>query len=433
MKKAKSLIGILALLVAAGQVQAQFELQPSLLRGHVWSQTYQPANIVEGEYEKFRYGAIGNLWLGNTHAPLKGIFAEGGFITEEVKDRLIDDLKPKEDISAGYHLGLAAVNVKLGELPLGIYLDEYNAVYTRFNNPNTLGLILKGNGPYAGQTVSDSAIRGAIVRTRELGVGTGFKTNKLSIGGRLRLKQGIRMADLANLQYALYTDSLGTQVHAFADYDLYTTPKLGKTGLFAFQGFGLGLDLGARYTVFDKLDFEVAVTDIGFTSWKTNHMKETVDVNWEGISITSLLVDSVSPLIQHQVDSIKAILLPDTTEENHLLIAPTVVRLGGTYHLSEQASLSGTLIWSPLASGARTRLPMINVAYQHEVIEGLTLGANVYGLGLDTYGVGAMANYTITAGSVGIDILAGSDNLLGWIAQGIGRGMSVYGGVGVSF
>lgn len=433
MKKAKSLIGILALLVAAGQVQAQFELQPSLLRGHVWSQTYQPANIVEGEYEKFRYGAIGNLWLGNTHAPLKGIFAEGGFITDEVKDRLIGDLKANEDISAGYHLGLAAVNVKIGEMPLGIYLDEYNTVYARFNNPNTMGLILRGNGPYAGDTVSDSGIRGALVRTRELGVGTGFKGDKFSFGGRLRLKQGIRMAELANLDYALYTDTLGTQVSVSADYDLYTTPKLGKTGLFAFQGFGLGVDLGARYMASDKLDFELAVTDIGFTSWRTNHMNESVDVNWEGISITSLLVDSVSPIIEDQVDSIKEILLPDTTEDNHLLIAPTVVRLGGTFHLNEQASLSGTVIWSPIASGARTRLPMINVAYQHEVITGLTVGANVYGLGLDTYGVGAMANYLITAGSVGIDVLVGSDNLLGWIAPSIGRGMSVYGGVGVSF
>lgn len=433
MKKAKSLVGILALLVAAGQVQAQFEMQPTLLRGHVWSQTYQPANIVEGEYEKFRYGAIGNFWLGNTHAPLAGVFAESGFITNEVKDRLIGDLKANEDISAGYHLGLAAVNVKAGELPLGFYLDEYNTVYARFNNPNTLGLILRGNGPYAGDTVSDSGIRGAIVRTRELGFGTGIKTDKFSLGGRLRLKQGIRMAQLANLDYSLYTDSLGTQVNVAADYDLYTTPKLGQTGLFSFQGFGLGLDLGARYIVSDKLDFELSATDIGFTSWKTNHMQETVDVNWEGISITSLLVDSVSPIIQEQVDSIKDILLPDTTEERHMLIAPTVVRLGGTFHLNEQASLSAMVIWSPLASGAHTRLPMINVAYQHEVFTGLTLGANVYGLGLDTYGVGAMANYTIVAGSVGIDLLAGSDNLLGWIAPGIGRGLSVYAGVGVGF
>jgi hypothetical protein len=433
MRKAKSHLSLLALVLLFGGLHAQYNLQSTLLRTHVWSQTSQPANIVEGEYEKFRYGGQGSAWLGNTHAPLQGIFDENGFIQEATKDRLLGDLRPNEDVSAGYHLGLAAVNVKFGEMPVGFYLDEYNTAYFRFNDPNTLGLVLKGNGPYAGDTVSDSGIRGNLARVRELAVGTGWKWDKLSFGVRLRLKQGIRMANLRNLDYSLFTETNGTQVHLAADYDLALTPKLGKTGLFAFQGFGAGVDLGLRYELSEKLDIDVAVNDLGFVSWKTNELNDAVDVNWEGFSVTSLFMDSVSAVIEDQVDSIKGVLLPDTIEGREMLMSPLSLRATATFHLTEKADISGTVVWNPVASGAPTRLPLIGVAYQHEVIEGLTLGANAYGLGLDSYGFGAMANYSFTAGSATFDVMAGSDNLLGLLVPSVGRGMSLYAGVGVGF
>ncbi len=432
MRNAKSHLSLLALVLVFGGLHAQYDLQPTLLRSHVWSQTYQPANIVEGEYESFRYGAIGTGWLGNRYAPLKGVFDENGYIQEATKDRLIGDLGTYEVISAGYHLGLAAINFKIGELPIGIFLDEYNTVNAEFSNPKTLGLVLKGNGPYAGQVVSDE-VSGNISRVRELAFGTGWKTDKLSFGARLRIKQGIRMANLAYSHYSLYTAANGTEVELEADYDLALTPKLAKPGLFAFQGIGAGVDLGVRYQLSEKLDLDLAVTDFGFTSWKTNQLADEVNVNWEGFSVTSLFMDSVSTIIQDQVDSIKGILLPDTIEGRTMLMAPMSIRASATFHLNEQANLSGTIVWNPIAIGAPTRLPLISVAYQHELIEGLTVGGNVYGLGLDTYGFGAMANYQFTVGSASFDILAGSDNLLGLVVPSIGRGMSVYGGVGVGF
>ncbi len=433
MKKAKLRLSMMALVLLFGNLPAQYGIQSTLLKDHVWSQANQPANLVEGEFEKFRYAAQGSFWLGNTHAPLDGIFAEGGFITEAVKDRLLGDLKAKEDISGGYHLGLAAVNVKFGNQRFGFYLDDYASVYARFNNPNTLGLVLKGNGAYAGDTVSDQGIKGKLLRTRDLSIGTGWKWDKLSLGVRLRLKQGIKMADLDHLNYALYTAPNGIQVNVKADYDLYTTKKLGKTGLFAFQGYGAGIDVGMRYELSEKLDIDFAATDLGFTSWATNNINDTVNVNWEGITIASLLQDSISPIIDRQVDSIKGLLLPDTTQTRHMVYSPLSLRLNGTFHLNEKASLSASVIWYPLAAGQHSRLPLVGVTYQHEVIKGLTLGANAYGMGLDSYGFGLLANYGFTVGSASFDIMAGSDNLLGFVVPTIGRGMNAYAGVGVSF
>jgi Family of unknown function (DUF5723) len=433
MKIAKLHLSLVALVLLFGGLRAQYGLQSTLLRDRIWSQAAQPANLMEGDLGQFRFGAQGSFWLGNSHAPLAGVFAENGYITQAVKDRLVGDLKAKEDISAGYHLNLASVNVHLGSQRFGFYLDEYASIYTRFNNPNTLGLVLKGNGAYAGDTVSDQGISAKFLRTRDLSIGTGWKTDKLSIGLRLRLKQGIKMADLDHLNYSLYTAPNGTQVNVQAGYDLFVTPKIGKVGLFEFQGYGAGIDLGMRYMVSEKLDIDFAANDIGFTSWTTNNIADSVNVAWDGISIASLLQDSISPIIDHQVDSLKNLLLPDTVEARRIVYSPLSIRANATWHISEKASLSGTVVWYPLAVGQRSRLPLIGVAYQHVVVPGLTLGANAYGLGLDAYGFGAMASYRLNVGSASIDLLAGSDNLLGLVVPSIGRGMNAYAGVGVSF
>jgi hypothetical protein len=433
MKITKLHLCLLALVLMVGSLRAQYSVQSTLLRDHIWSQAAQPANLMAGDDFKFKFGAQGNFWLGNTHAPLAGIFAENGYITNDVKNRLLGDLKAKEDVSAGYQINLASVNFNIGSQRVGIYLDDNLSVYTRFNNPHTLGLILKGNGPYAGDTVSDKDISAKLYRTRELSFGTGWRTEKLSIGVRLRLKQGLKMADLEHLNYSLYTAPNGIQVNAQADYNLFVTPKLGKTGLFAFQGYGAGIDLGIQYRISDKFDIDFAANDIGFTSWKTNNIADIVDVNWEGISVANLLQDSVSEVANHQIDSIKQLILPDTIEANHMVYSPLSVRANATFHISEKASLSGSVIWYPLAIGQKSRLPMVGVTYQHEVVTGLTLGANAYGMGLDSYGFGLLANYRFSVGSAGFDLMAGSDNLLGLVTPTIGRGMNAYAGVGVSF
>jgi hypothetical protein len=44
-----------------------------------------------------------------------------------------------------------------------------------------------------------------------------------------------------------------------------------------------------------------------------------------------------------------------------------------------------------------------------------------------------MGTYSIPAGPVRINVLIGSDNLLGLLAVNLGRGMNAYGGLGVDF
>ncbi|MEM0998712.1 MAG: DUF5723 family protein [Bacteroidota bacterium] len=397
----------------------------------IWSQRFQPANLLNGEYSSFRYGGQGSVYAGNAQATLDGIFVADGFITEAAKDQIISQLGPDQVVNLGYHLGLAAVNIKAGNLPLGFYLDQRLDATVGFNDPNTFGLIFKGNGPYAGDTVSDAGISGRLYSTRRLGVGTAFEFGKLKFGVRLNLIQGLRMADLDRLNYSLYTHPDGIQIDLQANYSLSATADLGNVGIASFQGFGASLDLGVTYDINEKFRVEASVTDAGFTSWQTEKIEDNIDIDWQGVSITSLFDDSIPEILEAEVDSLRELVFPDTVQSNLTLSTPLSLRLGGTMQVGDHGELGAMIMFNPSRSGGFTQLPLINLRYQHEVVTGLRLAANAYGGGTDVYGVGVMAAYRLAINDWAVDLALGGENVIGYLAPSAGRGFSFFGGIGV--
>lgn len=416
-------------------VHAQYGLQAGQLRHRGWSQTYNPAHLATQEFETFQYTGIGTAWLGNNQATLGGILSEGNYITEESKDKLLDQLSDGTVINGGYRLDLAQVNVKLGERTWGFYLGDRLSGTVSLNGPQTLGLILKGNGPYAGQTVSDQGFSANAFHLRALGAATSFSLGeKVQLGVRLNLLQGLRYFEVERANYTLYTSENGTEVDLDADYSFAVTPKFRDAGLFPFQGFGASADAGVVVQLNEKMSLEGALNDIGVISYTVDRKSREIHLeNFRGVFIDNILGDSVGEIAREDIDSLANTFLPDSAREQKTLLMPLNLRVGYRYQLGEKNALSATLVYFPFKVGAYTPLPLLNVAYQHEVIDGLTLGANAYGGGYDTYGFGAMGTYRIAAGSASIDLLVGSDNLLGLLVPGIGRGMNLYGGVGVAF
>lgn len=412
---------------------AQYGLQTGLLRSHSWSQTYNPANLSFAEFDKFQYGGRGGYWFGNVHAPLEGVFVSGGVITDAASTALVEALDEGEVINAGLQIDAVLLGLKIGERNWSFRIRETFAGTVSFDNPKTLGLLLKGNGPYLGETISDENIQGLAYQARAYGAATSFDLGeKVKLGVRLNLLQGIRLFGLDDADFSLYTAENGTEVDLTANYAFRSTPTFGGAGLFAFQGFGASVDVGAVISLNEKLELEAALNDLGAMSWTTDKKSRLVELNdFEGLVVDNIFEDSLQPLIDAEVDSLENLILPDSTRESYSMVTPANIRLGVSYKLGENGRLAGTIIYNPIRAASYTPLPLLSVAYQHEVIDGLTLGAQVYGGGYDTFGAGAMGNYRFDAGPVKIDLLLGSDNLLGWIAPSMGRGFSFFGGVGV--
>lgn len=415
----------------AFSAHAQFGLQVGQMSSTVWSQRFQPAAIAAGEFEKFRYAAFGEGYFGNTDCSIAGVFAENGYITETTKDRLLGDIKGDMQISAGYALDIASVNVKLGKTVLAFNAGTMLNANAHISNGNTLGLLLKGNKAYAGQTVTDNDLWGNLSQTRRIGVGAGWDFDKLKVGARLNFIQGVQNFNLEKSSLSLFTETDGTEVTLDADYQLNTT--LARQGFFQFNGMGASLDAGVTYNINEKLLVEAAVNGLGMMNWKGNQIADEVSVQWDGISIASLLQDSLPEVIQHQVDSIKELIFPDTVEGKWSHGTPMQIRAGARYAIGENGVVGLTIVYAPGISGPQTPFPVIAASYQHEVVTGLVFGGNAYYGGYDAFGFGAMGKYTIVAGPTRINVLLGSDNVLGFIASNIGRGFSAYGGVGVDF
>jgi Family of unknown function (DUF5723) len=421
----RSALTALALLPAA--LHGQYGLQTGQLSGSAWSQRFQPANIAEGDYQKFRYSAQGAGWVGNTDLKLQGLW--GGYISNAEKDEILAQIDGGLQASGGYNVGAANVNVRLGSQVLAISLDQDLSATGHLGNGNTIGLVLKGNQPYSGTSVVEDGLWATYTQTRTLGIGSAWKFGDFSLGARLNVIQGSRFAELDHATFDIYTAPDGEYIDIDAEYDIYTTPQ-GATGPFRFNGMGAGIDLGLAYQVGEKLRLDAALIGAGFTDWKGIQVRDTVQVRWEGVSIANLLEDSLPAEIEQQVDSLRGLLFPDTVDAERRILLPFQIRIGGSYALGEHSVIGLQLVYVPMRSGAQTPMPVINVNYRHEVIPGLQLGANAYLGGVDGFGFGAMAAYALPIGTGKLHVMAGGDNLVGLIAPGVGRGFSVYGGIG---
>lgn len=417
----------------AGVLPAQYGLQTGLLRNHVFAQAYNPANLAFSEFEKFQVGSRAGYWFGNVHAPLDGVFGQGNVVTDAVAANLVASIDEGEVVNAGLRWDLLQLGVKIGERKWAFRIREIIAGTAAWDNPLTLGLALRGNGPYLGDTISDENVQGSLYNARSFGASTYFSLGeKVKLGVRVSLIQGRRYFSLDDADYSLYTSENGTTVDLSANYLFRSTERFRGLGLFGFQGFGASVDVGTIIDVSEKMELAVTLNELGAIVWKTDVRSGTIELNdYEGLVVNNIFEDSLQQLIDTEVDSLTNIIQPDSSVENSTMVMPAQLRIVLSRKIGEKGRLAGTIVYNPIRAGSYTPIPVISLAYQHEVIDDLTLGAQVYGGGYDTFGAGLIGNYRFDAGPVKIDLLLGSDNILGWLAPSIGRGFSFFGGVGV--
>ncbi|MDR1257759.1 MAG: DUF5723 family protein [Tannerellaceae bacterium] len=103
-----------------------------------------------------------------------------------------------------------------------------------------------------------------------------FLDNKLSVGARAKLLVGAAYIDMniESLDVTARKDRWTARSKAYlkgsgikAKYDENGLFESVEDDLSGVGGFGLGLDLGAVYNVFDRAKVSLAITDLGFISW----------------------------------------------------------------------------------------------------------------------------------------------------------------------
>ena len=154
-------------------------------------------------------------------------------------------------------------------------------------------------GSSTGNTSWDISGLGARVSTRlELGYGYSRPINDwINVGARLKFLIGVARADLlvdklqltaSGTQWSAATQGkteiagpvdFGTNSSNMIDYAEIELPK-DFSGYTSALSYGAAIDLGATFDILDYLTASVAVTDLGFISWKNGTTAEMTGGNW---------------------------------------------------------------------------------------------------------------------------------------------------------
>lgn len=213
------------------------------------------------------------------------------FLNDDLYSRLKSDnrlnVNLKTDVlSFGWYAGKGFWNVNVGlRADVGASIPQSMFEYLRRVN-NTEDI----NGSFSNMNFNLNAYA-------EIGLGYSRQiTEKLSVGGRVKVLLGIARAEMAVDNFDIYVDEAltngdYTELNPYQTYGsatvnarVSTTMKGGglsfdeTTGQidgfdidgsnFGIAGAGFGIDLGASYKVWDNLTVSAAVLDLGFIKWK---------------------------------------------------------------------------------------------------------------------------------------------------------------------
>ena len=277
---------------------------------------------------------------------------------------------------------------------LYVFLDINERLEANGVLPGTIfKFALLGNAGFQGGQIDLSALRADAIYYREIGLGFSKNiTNKLRIGVKGKILSGIATASIDNKSLGIslsdtYTHTLDADVIANISAPLTITKNAGNditgvnfddsglknaNGIIDFargkKNTGLGIDIGATYSVTPKFVVSAAITDLGYIKWKknVNNIELKGHYVFNGIDLHSIFNDTtalgkINPG-QAILDSLKKDFKVTNSENAFTTYTPFGITLGGSYNLTKKVSV-GLLSYSRVIG--------------KQVRESMTLSANL--------------------------------------------------------
>ncbi len=412
-------------LFSLGQSGLHLQFMPDAPAG----QFFQPALLADMEMTALRLSGAGSLWLNSSTVTYESLLGITNYLTDDFKQNLIADLDADNRFQVAYNYG-EMLNFRTGKLRWGISWRNRWATNGGFDNPLTMGLVLRGNAPYAGQTIADQGVYMRSFRAWELGLSAAFSIKeKFKIGIRPKVLFGQRYTAMEKLDYSLFTAANGTRLEVNGTYDAF----FNKESVRAFDQMGLGVDVGVIYDISEKWRIQLSAVDLGHINWQVERFQGDLDFEYEGINLLELLgPDPESPNF-FITDTLRTLLLPDSSHESYRMGLPSQFSLAVSRKLGEKGKMMLSAHLAPGAVAPQYELPLVNLAYHHQFTSWLMLGINAYGGGPDQYGLGAVAMLQfVKKDEYVVNIFGSMDNALGVLipARGQGSGLNVGASIG---
>ncbi len=289
--------------------------------------------------------------------------------------------------------------VSINLFALGFWIKDYYFTFhtnlktqVRFGYPNDVLQIRNGNAAFMDEPFDLDLDFFGIAYT-EYAFGLSHKvTDRLTIGGKFKLLQGLGNLNSRKGNITLETDPNSYKMTIKSDieinatapvefvydangmiedvtFDLFDDFDVGK--IFEEVGEildevggnrGIGIDLGANYQLTDDIQLSASVIDLGFISWKNNthNLIANGEFVFDGIDTDLLLnddPDAMSNFTDDLTDSIMKLFAPTNSEEAYKTYLNTQIYIGANYAFTKSLNfglLSKTYFYDRRAHQAFT-------------------------------------------------------------------------------
>lgn len=220
-------------------------------------------------------------------------FINGGYLSNEVKERVENKLSGKNylggDINAGIYFSVKQQDtLKPGLVFFGAIRDVEHLDFT-FND-DLFKLAMYGNARYKGDTANFGSLRGQLLRYQK--IEGGFFTANKKFGLALAYLKGEQFLNVEVPNATLYTSEdatlLNLNINGYWQISDTTNKKL-----MAFNGHGASVSLFYKYTFKeDESRFiNIEMNDLGFIKWNKKSLTRSFDTTYtfEGVTVNNLL------------------------------------------------------------------------------------------------------------------------------------------------
>jgi hypothetical protein len=290
------------------------------------------------------------------------------------RDKFLGRIKELNYLEPKVSIQLLGVGITAGK-DLFVFLDiNDNAEVNLVCPGNLIRLAFIGNEEFTGQTLDLSSIKADVNYYREIGLGASkYITPKLRLGAKAKLLLGIAAGSLQNYGLDLTVNSdysntlyanMAIDISAPVDFikdsnngikdvqlikERFDPRNRNYKSLFNMRNAGFGLDLGAEYSVTDKLVFSAAITDIGFIKWKSDITNLVVHGNIElrGLDFQDIYQGeaTIDDLTKNLADSISNAFQNADVRKPFTTKLPVGLSFGGQYIFTDKFS-AGILSYS---------------------------------------------------------------------------------------
>jgi hypothetical protein len=368
------LIVILAMIFVSGSAQnSQVLYFMNLPQNHLMNPALRPSNSLYIGLP----GVSGiNIGINNNLINFSDVFMKGQSSDSVYSilrkgyniDKFLDKIKDKNSIEAETSVQLFGLGFSAGK-DLYIFFDINDRFDGNFVIPGDFfRLGLKGNESFVGKTIDFSALSADMKYYREYGLGFSKNfTSKLRIGVKGKILSGIAAASIDNRSLGInvnsdysHTINANLDINMSDPLDVYydtnnnidsivfdekrfKTTKgitdfiLGKTNT------GLAFDIGATYTITNKITVSAAITDLGFIRWKKDlsNLSTKNSFTFNGLDMLGVVngTKTIDEVGKEMLDSLKNSFVFTNSRKPFTTYLPFGVTLGGSYNLTKNVSV----------------------------------------------------------------------------------------------